>query len=124
MKIRISGNSIRFRLKQTEVKQFGEEGEIKEELSFGMLPADKLSFMLKAGNTSSFAISWESNQIMLQVPAALQAEWTNTDLVGFEKDIATGQGQLIRILVEKDFKCLDGSGVENEDTYSNPNQVC
>lgn len=124
MKVRITGNSIRFRLKQKEVKQFGEQGEIKEELSFGTLPADKLSFILKAGNTDRFTISWESNQVMLQVPAGLRADWTNTDLVGFENDILTAQGQLLRILVEKDFKCLDGIDVDDEDAYPNPNQDC
>ncbi|KAA9038384.1 hypothetical protein FW778_12490 [Ginsengibacter hankyongi] len=124
MKIRISGNSIRFRLKQAEVKRFGEEGEIKEEILFGILPADKLSFILKASNSDSFEILWESNAVTLQVPAGVWAEWTNTDLVGFEKDISTGNGQMITILVEKDFKCLDGSDVDNEDAYPNPTQHC
>lgn len=124
MKIRISGNSIRFRLKQTEVKRFAEDGEIKEEILFGMLPADKLSFILKARNSDSFEITWESNIVMLQVPADVWAEWTNTDLVGFEKEIITGKGQTITILVEKDFKCLDGTDVDNEDAYPNPDQHC
>ena len=124
MKIRIQGNSIRFRLKQTEVKNFREEGEIKEEMSFGILPADKLSFVLKARNSGSFKITLESNVIMLQVPSVMCAKWTNTDLVGFEEEVTTGKGDTIRVLVEKDFKCLDGSDVENEDAYPNPNEYC
>ena len=124
MKIRIQGNSLRFRLKQTEVKRFREEGEVKEETSFGILPADKLSFVLKAGGSGTFKISFESNVVMLQVPATLSAEWTNTDLVGFEEEVTTGKGETIRVLVEKDFKCLDGFDVDNEDAYPNPNQYC
>ena len=124
MKIRIQGNSIRFRLKQTEVKHFNEEGEIKEELSFGILPADKLSFVLKAGGSGAFTITFESNVVMLQVPAVICAEWTNTDLVGFEEKVTIGEGEMITVLIEKDFKCLDGSDVDNKDTYPNPNQHC
>ena len=124
MKIRIHGNSIRFRLKQTEVKHFREGGEIKEKISFGILPEDKLSFILKACTSGSFKITLETNIVLLQVPAIMCAEWTNTDLVGFEEDVTTGKGETIRVLVEKDFKCLDGSDVDNEDAYPNPNQYC
>ena len=124
MKIRIQGNSIRFRLKQMEVKHFREEGEIKEETSFGILPADKLSFILKACTSGTFKISFESSVVMLQVPAVMCAEWTNTDLVGFEEEVATGKGETIRVLVQKDFKCLDGSDADDEDAYPNPNQYC
>ena len=124
MKIRIQGNSIRFRLKQQEVKHFREEGEIKEQILFGFLPADKLTFMLKARNSDSFKITWEANVVMLHVPAVTCAQWTNTDLVGFEEEVTTGQGETIKVLVEKDFKCLDGSDVDNEDAYPNPSQYC
>ncbi len=124
MKVRISGNSIRFRLKQTEVKHFREEAEIREETSFGLVPEDKLAFVMKAHNSDNFSITWESNTVVLQVPASVWGEWTNTDLVGFEKEITTGKGQMIKILVEKDFKCLDGTDVDNHDAYPNPNQYC
>ncbi|MDQ6902906.1 MAG: hypothetical protein M3139_07840 [Bacteroidota bacterium] len=124
MKIRISENSIRFRLKQQEVKYFMEEGEIKEEISFGFLPMDKLSFVLKASKSGRFKIIWESNTVILHVPEAKCEQWTNTDLVGFEEDVTT-EGQATKsILVEKDFQCLDGTEADNEDAYPNPNQFC
>ncbi len=124
MKIRIQGNSIRFRLRQTEVKNFREAGEIREETSFGILPKDKLSFVLKAGGSGSFKIMFEDNVVTVHVPSALSAKWTDTDLVGFEEEIITSKGQTIYVLVEKDFKCLDGTDVDNEDAYPNPNQYC
>ena len=124
MKIRISGNSIRFRLRQGEVKHFREEGEINEETSFGSLPADKLSFLLKAANSGKFYITWSLNIVTLQVPKVLCEQWTNTDLVGFEEDVTTDGQATIRILVEKDFKCLDGTDADNEVAYPNPNQFC
>ena len=124
MKIRIQGNSIRFRLRQREVKHFQELGEIKEEMCFGILPAEKLSFVLKATHSERFEIFWEGNMVTVQVPASLASKWTNTDLVGFEEEVNTSAKQVIRVLIEKDFKCLDGVGVDDEDAYPNPNEFC
>jgi len=124
MKVRISGNSIRFRLKQSEVKQFQQAGEIKEVTAFGGETPDKLSFVLKKGGGGDYAISYQSNTVILQVPTVICDEWTKTELVGFEETINTGKGEAITILVEKDFKCLDGSEVENEDAFPNPKAQC
>jgi hypothetical protein len=77
MKIRISGNSLRFRLKQTEVKRFRNEGEIREEILFGMLPADQLAFVLKACQSDYFTIFWELNTVSVEVPETVWTEWTN-----------------------------------------------
>jgi len=124
MKIRISGNSIRFRLKQSEVKQFKEQGEIRETICFGSEAADQLSFVLKAVPSDSFDLSFQSNNIVVQVPQSTGDEWTNTELVGFEEMVDTGRGEQINILVEKDFKCLDGNDIEDADAYPNPNMHC
>lgn len=45
MKVRISGNSIRFCLKQPEVKQFEQVGEMSEVIIFGPAATEKLSFI-------------------------------------------------------------------------------
>ena len=124
MKVRISGNSIRFRLKQSEVKQFQQTGEIKQVTSFGIQPEDKLSFVLKETPSKNYMIRYQVNMVILEVPATVSNEWTATELIGFEETIDTGRGAAIKILVEKDFECLDGSDTENEDAFPNPNLHC
>ena len=124
MKVRISGNSIRFRLRQSEVRRFEEDGEITEVTAFGPLAADKLSFVLKNTSANEFQVVYEANIITLKVPATLCREWTQTGLIGFNETIETGKGKSISILVEKDFACLDGTDTENEDAYPNPNLQC
>ena len=91
---------------------------------FGPFNEDKLSFVLKASRSIDFKITYVSNTVTVEVPVAVCSEWTGTDLVGFEEVIDTGKGEAIKILVEKDFACLDGSELENEDTYPNPNLLC
>ncbi|MBE7172419.1 MAG: hypothetical protein INR73_17660 [Williamsia sp.] len=124
MKVRISGNSIRFRLKQAEVHRFQQEKEVVEVTAFGPAHADKLSFVLKAGSSNDFSIAYQFNTVTLEVPPRVCHAWTTTELVGFEETIDTGKGEAIKILVEKDFACLDRTDVENEDTYPNPHLSC
>lgn len=124
MKVRISGNSIRFRLKQTEVRRFKEEGKIKEAVRFGVDTADQLSFVLQTTPLDNFQLSFQSNAIIVQVPQSTSDEWTSTELVGFEEKIDTGKGESITVLVEKDFKCLDRTDMDDEDAYPNPNMHC
>ena len=58
------------------------------------------------------------------MPETICTEWSETELVGFEETIDTGKRETIKLLVEKDFKCLDGTAAENEDAYPNPNVEC
>ena len=124
MKVRISGNSIRFRLKQSEVQTFGEQGILSEITEFGTAVEDTLTFTLSVSSSHTFRISNIDNTIVIEVPQMLAKKWTQTGLVGFEEHINTGKGKTIKILVEKDFKCLDGSDKENEDSFPNPNLHC
>lgn len=124
MKIRISANSIRFRLKQSEVQKFSVVKAIEEVTAFGPSANEQLTFILKEGTSPTFNITFKTGTITLSVPPTIIHNWIETELVGFEEQVNTGKGESIKILVEKDFACLDASPVENEDTYPNPNLVC
>ena len=47
MKIRIQGNSIRFRLSQSEVAKFHETGRIADSISFGAQPNALLTYAME-----------------------------------------------------------------------------
>ncbi len=120
MKIRITGNNIRLRLKQPEVSRFQKNGIISEALEFGTDEKDQLTFTLQQSDADDFSISFFSNHTAIYVPAKLAGEWTTTDLVGFDATIDTGKKRTVSILVEKDFVCMDGSEEDNEGSYPNP----
>lgn len=124
MKIRIARNSIRFRLKQAEVESFSKRNSITEMVEFGISPQDRLSFTLEQAEGDAFAITLTDHAITLRVPAQLAAKWTGTEMVGFEESVDTGKGKTVKVLVEKDFACLDKGEAENEGTYPNPKTVC
>jgi hypothetical protein len=124
MKVRIQGNSLRFRLKQSELHLFREQGEVKEVTTFGPAVSNQLSFILQQTSSGNFSITYQSNTIILAVPQHICTKWTDTELVGFEESIQTGGGESIKILVEKDFKCLDRPDIVDEDAFPNPNLHC
>lgn len=120
MKVRISGNKIRFRLKEPEVSQFQQKGIVSEVLEFGNYESEQIKFTLCESNTSVIDVQFKSNETMVLVPKAQANEWTATDLVGFDAEVDTGKGKKIGILVEKDFMCMDGREEDNVGTYPNP----
>lgn len=124
MKIRILNNSLRFRLKQPEVLEFEQNRRIMEVLEFGAEAKDKIGFGLEISSDKLLSVSFTSNNTIVHVPESIALEWTRSEKVGFTGKIDTGMGRTIEVLVEKDFKCLDGREEENEGSYPNPNESC
>jgi hypothetical protein len=120
MKVRILSNSLRFRLKQPEVSHFYRYGKVTEILEFGPDPAAQLRFVLEISAETHLTVGFQSNTTTIGVPREMAEAWTLTELVGFDGKIDTGQGSVIEVLVEKDFRCLDGRAEDNEGAYPNP----
>lgn len=123
MKIRIQGNSIRYRLKQYEVEAFGEKGFVKEVLRFGPSSSEQLQFVLSKSEDDFFSLEQNGTIIQLNIPSSIARDWTTTELVGFEEKIGTAKGGEVKVLVEKDFKCLDGSDEDEVGSYPNPREI-
>jgi len=123
-KVRISTNTLRFRLKQPEVLDFERTGVLNETIEFGPEEEDQLIFALIRFDGMALSIEKEKNKIIVWVPNELSTEWTGTDLVGIEGKLTTSKGRNISVLIEKDFACIDGTEEENEGTYPNPLVNC
>lgn len=53
------------------------------------------------------------------MPSEMVEEFVNTDRVGFD-----GQSGIVKILIEKDFGCLDNTLEDQSDNFPNPNMKC
>jgi hypothetical protein len=120
MKVRISGNSIRFRLKEPEVKQLEQTGKVSEALEFGHSSFDQVKFTLAETANEEISIQFVATEITVFVPKILADTWATTEIVGFDARVETGKSKTISILVEKDFMCMDGREEENAGSYRNP----
>jgi len=108
MKLRIQGNSLRYRLTRPEVVRLHEDGIIEETAHFGI--GRNLTYRIRKG-ASATGIHAElvDGTITVDAPAGIVDNWATSDEVG----IAARDGAL-RIAIEKDFRCLTRRAEEDE----------
>jgi hypothetical protein len=123
MKIRIKGNSIRYRLGKTDIASFGRDGLLEERTEFLNGPSFYYRLQKKESITSLQA-SFSDNRIIIFVPENMANEWINTDVVGFDNKIDMDAGKSLFLQIEKDFVCIDHSLEDQSDNYPNLNKVC
>jgi hypothetical protein len=121
MKIRIRGNSLRFRLGKTEVEAFGVNGHIEESVNFGPGGSNDFSYRLEAVPGVEFSGTFIDGRITVRVPETLVSAWATSAQVSLEgKQVLDDQRELT-FLIEKDFACLDPhDGEDQSDTFPNP----
>lgn len=123
MKIRIRGNSIRYRLTKTEIANFGRLGFLEDKTEFPDGTLFRYRLERKAG-IGSLEAAYAENRVCIYVPESIAAEWTGTEAVGFNHTMQTGEGKELFLLIEKDFVCLDHTFEDQSDNYPNPNKTC
>lgn len=118
MKLRIKGNTIRIRLTKPEVEYFGKEGFIEEKTDFG---ENVFTYTLKTTERGEqLSAEFSNGTITMFIPKPLAEEWTNSEKVGYESEMATKSGKKLFLLLEKDYKCLDTIAEDQSDNYENP----
>ncbi len=118
MKIRIEGNSVRLRLGKSEVSKLATTGRVEEATPF---PDLQLKYRLQlepgqAGMTARFG----PDGITVGLPEAWGLAWPEESRVGFEGSVSLEGGQVLQLLVEKDFICLDRDPAKQPDQYPHP----
>lgn len=127
MKIRIQGDSIRLRLSQSEVAQFHETGRVSDGINFGSSSNARLVYELERSESSEMSATFSENRICVFVPSEQANIWATSEYeVGMEHLVRfSSDDNTLRILVEKDFKCLADRPAENDsDGFPNPNLSC
>jgi hypothetical protein len=112
MKIRIKGNSLRYRLTKSDIANLAKTGYLQEETHFG---DETFIYALKVLAGKLLKAEYFNNTITLFMPPHMLSALVNTDQVGF-----TEKGGILQLLVEKDFTCLDTVEEDQSDNYPNP----
>jgi hypothetical protein len=121
MKLRVTKNSIRMRLSQTDVQQFRETGVVDEELVIGGISGGSLTYRLVRGKGPVVTANIESAVLTVVIPAIEADDWTATDRVGIEGSQTNDNGTDVSILIEKDFACLTPrAGDADADSFPHP----
>lgn len=124
MKIRIKNNSVRLRLSKPDLDQFGKEGYIEEKTEF---PGSTFTYAIqKLFDGKALDASFIDQKLTLFVPKHIVQEWTDTAIVGFNHALPVGENRTLFLLIEKDFKCIDGDTATDDQSeyFDNPVKTC
>ncbi len=104
----------------TEIEQLSINGSVTETVRFA--PDQILGYsIIVSKNATAITARFEANAVVVNIPQSMAADWCEGEDVSLEEDQVIGQGELLKILLEKDFQCLtrrDGEG----DMFPNPNE--
>jgi hypothetical protein len=107
MKFRCTHNSIRLRLRKSEVLQLKQNGTVQEHLIFS--PDQQLIITLCVDDkTPEIGAQFTNNNIQVSLPASVAHDWIATDKLALDTNIPThAAGPSLHVLVEKDLSCKD-----------------
>ncbi|MBX2876042.1 MAG: hypothetical protein KTR30_28230 [Saprospiraceae bacterium] len=116
MKLRTTHNSIRIRLRKSEIQEIAEQGQVIESIRFPMGTLFQFALQIRESeNIASAAL--EDNVLTVSLPAAQARSWINSNQVGIEERITVPEGEELHLLIEKDFPCLDRPEEDKSDTF-------
>jgi hypothetical protein len=118
MKIRIKGNSVRYRLTRSEVESLKENGYHREQTAFN---GKNFTYAVAVKeNITDLQAAFQEDTITLFLPRKESIKWPDSELVGYENKMVLNDGQVLNLLLEKDFVCLDERIEDQSDNYPNP----
>jgi len=118
MKIRLKGNTIRFRLTRSEVERLSSGAALRDRIEFS--PSRHLTWLLApAPAITAIEADFVDATIAVRLPQSQVQNWAETQAVGLY-----GHPGELEVAVEKDFRCLTRSGLPEEaDAFPNPHDA-
>jgi hypothetical protein len=119
MKLRIRGNSIRFRLSRSELDELGSRGVVRDSINFGA--GASLSYGIEVSSADSLTVRHDSHTILATLPKPLAQRWALPEEVAVQGNQPLNASENLSILLEKDSSCLaPREGEEDADSFPNP----
>lgn len=121
MKLRICGDSIRLRLKISEVERIAASESVVERMH---LPDSMLTYSLEVSEDGGFAVTLNDRSLVITLPKADVEKWARTDEISLLSELPLANAGSLSLLVEKDFTCLEPGHhrdcIDDEDTFPHP----
>lgn len=122
MKVRIHGDSLRFRASRSEVTRLLAGDCLEETIHFAPQANAKFTYALRRDpSVSTLTVQYTQDSVAILIPADQANTWGVTEQVGIAGDVSLGDIGSLSLLIEKDFACLDQNEEENQDAFPNPN---
>jgi hypothetical protein len=119
MKLRIRGNTVRLRVSKTELAQIAASGAAEDAIRFAGDAG--LRYGIEVKPSGGVAAEFGGNALRVLLPKRSVDVWLRPEQVSIEGEQPVGNGEVLRILVEKDYTCLaPRSGEDDSDLFVNP----
>jgi hypothetical protein len=120
VKLRIKNNSIRLRLTRSEVDTLRGSGIVAAKTGFpgGREFRYRVESSPASVNPGAF---FSDNTVTIRLPETAVLAWATTEQVSLPGEQLLDDGEVLKILVEKDFACLaPREGEDESDMYPHP----
>ena len=122
MKLRIRGDSVRLRLKVSEVNRIAAGESIVEQTHF---PNSVLTYRLEASENGDSTTSFKDGNLVVRLPRADLEKWAGSETVSLSSEQNVADAGTLSLLIEKDFECLAPGHhrdcEDDENTFPHPN---
>ena len=115
MKLRFEKNSVRYRIRKTELAQLKQDGFVQETVAFENA---EFTYALRIETVDELYAEFLNNTVTIHIPYDIAKTFINTDEVGIYKSVHLSESQTLDIIVEKDFPCKDRPEEDRSDTFS------
>lgn len=120
MKLRFDKNSLRLRLKKSDMEKLRNDQSITETIPF---PHGTFTYSLTiAPQQAAVSALVEDQSIKVILPPALALHWMNSNEVGIYHTIPADANNQLDLLIEKDFPCKEINEEDQQD-YFTPDDV-
>lgn len=116
MKLRCTSNSIRIRVRKSDLELLAAQGRVVEKILF------------PAGTSLEYSIGWQNrsagleatfhdHHIEIGIPEGAGRQWMDSEELGLENTLPLEGGGELFVVVEKDFPCKHTGEADLNDTY-------
>jgi hypothetical protein len=120
MKLRFRPNSVRLRVNRREVAGLAAGQSLREQVHFP--DNSEFAYVLQSVPSRAPEVEFKEGVMRVGVPVADLQSWASTQEIGLYFELPAN-GDLLKIAVEKDLECVDGSP-EERDPDAFPRKIC
>ena len=107
-----------------EIESLKSDRQILAAVTLGFGPEEAIHYRVILSDVESVTVRFENNIISILVPEEQGMAWANDNSVGIYGSQEVAEGKTLKIILEKDFKCLDDTFEDQSIMFPNPKETC
>lgn len=115
MKIRCATDSIRLRLRKSELQNLTEHGTIEE--SVQVTPCQIFKYRIVIHEKEAVSAQFQEGGLEVGIPKPMASNWASSTETGLSMVLPNGKVSGLQLLIEKDFPCIGREGENANDFF-------